>query len=275
MHAPGKSVAVNFALQNVQDEYLVMMDAEAILDNSALKLLISWFEDKKIGAICGQSLVKNDDINSEYRRKFNIMRSGESAIYGTPIFEGSICAFRMNSIPERKINADINSDDSQLAQIVLKNGYRAIMDPNIIFHEPDFHGKNRKQRQLRRGQGLIRILLKNRNMSFKKDYGWSFANIFYFHIIMPWLLILSLLLISFFGITSLYQKNFDYIDLIQIIIFPMMLLFLSKTFRNFIFGINILVQAQILLLTGKKLNVWDTDAIARHKSNIIREDLQQ
>jgi poly-beta-1,6-N-acetyl-D-glucosamine synthase len=272
---PGKSAAVNFALQNVQEEFLVMMDAEAILDNSALKLLISWFENPKIGAVCGHSSVKNTNASSKYRSRFNVMRIGESAIYGTPIFEGSICAFRMISIPERKIDPDINSDDSQLAQIVLKNGYRAIMDPNIKFHEPDFKGVNLKQRQLRRGQGLIRLLLKNKTMSFNKGYGLIFANVFYFHIIMPWLFIISLFLISFFGGSFLYLADFDSIILIQILIFSIVSLSLSKTFRNFIFGVNILIQAQILLFIGKKLNIWDTDIIARQKSNILREDIQQ
>ena len=49
----GKSPAVNHALSLIETDFFVMMDADAICNPISLKLLMDWFEDDKIGAVCG------------------------------------------------------------------------------------------------------------------------------------------------------------------------------------------------------------------------------
>ena len=66
------------------------------------------------------------------RIRFNRIRIGESIIDSTPIFEGSICAFRTKSIGYYK-QSNINADDTQLAIIVRKAGFKAIMDGSVEF----------------------------------------------------------------------------------------------------------------------------------------------
>lgn len=153
---PGKSYAVNCAMDLINTEFFIMMDAESILFPESLLQIIKWFTDESIGAVCGKFSPQIDDLDYDYRKNFNILRIGESAIHSTPIFEGSICAFRKEALGGKKINSNINSDDTQLSLLSIRNGYRSIMDKDLIFIEPPTEGKNRKKRQLRRSQGLIK-----------------------------------------------------------------------------------------------------------------------
>jgi len=268
---PGKSVAVNHALNIIDDEYMVMMDAEAILEPSTLKSIIHWFNDPKVGGVCGQLRRNQDDPDGKYRGYYNIVRVGESAIYSTPIFEGSICAFRIKSLNSQKINSNINSDDTQLALMSLSSGYRTIMDPNIKFNDSLHEGKHRRIRQLRRGQGIVRTLLMNRNMILNKQYGYIFAHTFYFHIIMPWLFVMSLFSLITAVILSIIQNSFFNYNKYEFFILLFFISIFIKFIRNLLFGISVLIEAQILLLFGIKLHIWKTNEIAREKSNILRK----
>ena len=40
-----------------------MMDSDAICKPDSLKLLLSWFSDRKIGAVCGQHLIEKEKVD--------------------------------------------------------------------------------------------------------------------------------------------------------------------------------------------------------------------
>ena len=54
---PGKSFAINHALDLIETDFFVMMDAEAILYPDSLQKITRWFNDESIGAVCGLSLI--------------------------------------------------------------------------------------------------------------------------------------------------------------------------------------------------------------------------
>lgn len=256
----GKSNAVNKALEIIDTDIFVMMDTEPILQSNCLKNLVRWFNDSEIGGVCGKIKIHNDDPGYSYRNRFNILRVGESHIDSTPLFEGSICAFRMSAISKSRINANINADDSQLAMLIRRNGFRAIMDPEIEFLEPvediNFFSFKRKTR---RAQGITRSLFLNRDLVFNKStYSKIFLFNFYFYIIMPWFIIISILLVlnSVISFHVNYGNNFYLYSLYS---FILIFTILSPIIRGFLNGIFILLYSQIILLFGIKLNVWDQD----------------
>jgi poly-beta-1,6-N-acetyl-D-glucosamine synthase len=256
----GKSNAVNKALEIIDTDIFVMMDTEPILQSNCLKNLVRWFNDSEIGGVCGKIKIHNDDPGYSYRNRFNILRVGESHIDSTPLFEGSICAFRMSAISKSRINANINADDSQLAMLIRRNGFRAIMDPEIEFLEPvediKFFSFKRKTR---RAQGITRSLFLNRDLVFNKStYSKIFLFNFYFYIIMPWFIIISILLVlnSVISFHVNYGNNFYLYSLYS---FILIFTILSPIIRGFLNGIFILLYSQIILLFGIKLNVWDQD----------------
>ena len=253
----GKSPAVNHALSLIETDFFVMMDADAICKPISLKLLMDWFEDEKIGAVCGMLKAKPENNDFQYRSRFNIIRLGESFYDSTPIFEGSICAFRKKSLLGQGIRDDINADDSQLAMLSRSNGFKSVMDPRVQFYEDnEFISRNRK---LRRAQGIIRSLYSNKRLLFRRGrYSIIMANTMYFHMIFPWAVIISLILIcqSFLTI-SISSKTPDPWELASLILMPLLLL--SDVLRSVINGCLILVEAQIKILTGKTLHVWNPE----------------
>ena len=263
---PGKSIAVNMALDKIETEFFVMMDAEAILLPSSLRLLARWFQDSKIGAVCGQLDLPHGSPGYPYRSRFNILRVGESVIDSTPIIEGSICAFRMSAIGHSRIDPGNNADDSQLAMLVRRNGFRAIMDPEIKFFEPNsVKSTEKRSRRIRRAQGLSRAFWANRDLCSKRygAYASVFSSQLYFHLIFPWLISVSVVLVSLPIIFVLLEyPEYGWNE----VYYPSAILILglaSKTCRGLLGGSLILFQSQILLLIGRRLHIWEPDAELR------------
>lgn len=268
---PGKSFAINHALDLIETDFFVMMDAEAILYPDSLQKITRWFNDESIGAVCGKFSPEYDDLDYNYRKNFNIIRLGESTISSTPIFEGSICAFRMSSLQGEKINPNVNSDDSQLSLISIRNGFRSIMDKELLFLEPSPERKDRRKRQLRRSQGLIRTLFINRKMIFTSNIKSIYFNAFFFHIIMPWIFLISILCLFCSTLFSIFDYGFFSLNIYNLSFLFFMAMCVSSFFRNFLFGISILMEAQLLLLFGIKLNIWETNTNLRQKSSDFRK----
>jgi poly-beta-1,6-N-acetyl-D-glucosamine synthase len=271
----GKSFAVNHALGIISTNIFIMMDADPILPKNCLISLIRWFQNPEIGAVCGLLGDSNMDAGAQYRTRFNSIRIGESILNSTPIFEGSICAFRMSAISKNGINSLINADDSQLSMDVRNNGFRAIVDPSLYFVEPPVKGIfSNHSRKVRRAHGLVKSLLSNINLINKdKKYGRiMFFNI-YLYVFMPWLISLSSIIIFLTSIISIYESPFlkfnnYHTSLIFLFILPS-----SKLFLELIDGIFILIKAQILILFGRKLHIWETDQLQRILSSELRENL--
>jgi biofilm PGA synthesis N-glycosyltransferase PgaC len=252
----GKSVAVNYVLGKLDTDFLIMVDADAKSQNDSFNLLLDWFVDEKIGAVCGQykSEINHDDY--QYRTRFNTLRVGESVVDSTPIFEGSICCFRTSSLRGKLINEKINADDSQLAMLVRSNGYKAIMDPRIKFTEAI--SGDTKSRRIRRGQGLVRALIDNIALIFGQGkYSLIFANSLYFYVLFPWIFMISsacwlTIMISIFIINANYT----------LMIIPVALPFffiLNDFLRTLLSGCFVLIGAQLKLFFGITLEKWMPD----------------
>ena len=105
---PGKTRAVNLGLSIIETDLVMMMDADASTKSRTIGQLVSWFQDPIVGGVCG---CISEAILGEkgYRNRFNKLRFSESIIDSTPIFEGSVCAFRIEAIGKSGIDPSINA----------------------------------------------------------------------------------------------------------------------------------------------------------------------
>jgi len=254
---PGKSLAVNTALEMIDTDFFVLTDVDSRLPRDSLAKLISGLlGDDRIGAICGSMSISEGLYMGEYRARFNFLRYRESFIDSTPIFEGSICAFRSSAVSSYRISDNINADDSQLALICWRNGFRAVMQEGIEFSEPFFPSKQQRIRSLRRAQGIVRVLLKNKDLALgRKSFNRIFLQNLYFYVIMPWISLLGIL-ISMLGIIPvLYYGEINTIYSVGILLI-VCFSFYSRLIRGFISGVMLLIHSQLLLLRGVHLNQW-------------------
>ena len=123
-----------------------------------------------------------------------------------------------------------------------------------------------------RSQGLIRVLWKHKKMTFLNfRYGVIYMNNIYFYILMPWIMFFSFFLISFsFSLDIMKNQNIDFTFEIYVNIFLIALTVISRFIREYIYGLWTLVKAQLYLIRGKRLNIWETDYSIRKKIKNIR-----
>lgn len=255
---PGKTFAIIHALLDIDTDIFVMMDADASVPSDSLIKIMSWFQDTSIGGVSGA--ISLDFIKDrEYRGRFNKIRFWESSIDSTPIFEGSLCAFRKSSLGSTKLDSSINADDSQMAINVRRNGFRAIMDPEIEFTEPLVYAKP-FLRKIRRAQGLTRVFWKNRDLcTGEREFSRIFRGQFFFHLLFPWLLITSSTIILASSSHWLYSNGEFKLNIFGSSLLLMIIATMSKTVRQAFYGAFCLIIAQLLSISGKKLNIWLPD----------------
>ena len=268
----GKSAAINRAIQELQDtdEVFVMTDAEATLEQGALRRLGRWMKDPSIGAVCGSIMDNADD--STYRGWYRWFRSGESRADSTPIFEGSIAAYRASMI--QPIESGANADDSQLAVQVRNEGLRAVYDASIQFREPPITDvKEQHNRTVRRGQGLSRHFWRQRKHWFRNGrWGTILGLNGLQHTLSPWFVVIGTLagivhagtvfLIGWLGgEPMIWDRIMLLIDALvlaslgigltglRIPLFASTVAFLAQNLR--------LVQGMIMLQFGRSLHQWE------------------
>ena len=253
---PGKSIAVNRAIDYVDTDFFILTDVDSILPTDSLKDIMSEFlRSERIGAVCGSISTKLLTKTKEYRKRFNLIRYKESLIHSTPIFEGSICAFRSRAVGESRINEDINADDSQLALICVRSGYRSIFSKQVIFTDSARSSIYSNERSVRRAQGLVRVFVSNLDLAFRSDnFRGIFVHNFYFYVIMPWVFTVGLFLCGPSALVYSYQID---AILFAIVLFSSIIIYsYSRLVKGFLSGIVIILKAQILYLFGKNLSVW-------------------
>ena len=96
---PGKSLAINHALDKIETEFFILTDVDSSLSpNSFTDSMSLLSTNGELGAVCGSLSISEGIYMEAYRSRFNFLRLRESHISSTPIFEGSICAFRKSAI---------------------------------------------------------------------------------------------------------------------------------------------------------------------------------
>jgi biofilm PGA synthesis N-glycosyltransferase PgaC len=280
----GKTHALNIAYPKASGTVKIISDADALLERSALKNIVSNFNDKSVGAACGRQILLNPEENSStrlekgYRTIYNVLREGESLVDSTPIFHGELSAYRaslIEALPENK-----SADDSRMANIIRQKGFRSVYDTDSIFYEnAPSSTQGRIIQKVRRGQGLIRVFWDFKNCMFRKKYG-SYGMLilpaeFFIHCIFPifWLLSIALFFTGlFFYSLSLFATSLALIGCIylvsklktsskwlgKIVDYATLLSCFSTSQLYLVYGL-------ILWVTGRSLHKWQKVEDVRKK----------
>ena len=213
-------------------DIIVKTDCDAILDRDALKYALESFEDDKIGCVTGRSVPIGSESEKSYRDLNAKIQLLESRIDSTIIAHGPFTAFRKGLI--REIDGDSLADDSELSLKIRKQGYRSILNPNVIFYEKTSE-QGRGEQKIRRASGLVRLLWRNKSIFFNPKYGK------YGLIVFPF--------------------NFFVILLLPLILSPLLLIFMALNIR----GGTLLETEQFLLkgiyrlISNKATVYWEPD----------------
>ena len=277
----GKTAAVNVALDHIDLESIVVLtDADVLISPDSLNRISRWFgSGSDIGAVSGTPYPISDPLTSAerneetYRRFYIDQRIGESIIDSTPIFEGSLLAFRRDVIGNNRLDMTTNADDSQIAIMIRRSGLKSIFDSELIFHEyipTDFVENNR--RSIRRARGLQNLFWMNRDLwlSQKED---QFSRILrrqaWIHLISPVLVMISLVaMFAHIGLTMFRIQNGISMPLADIVLAfvssSSIVVFLigdwipfGRTLQAYLRGQSILMRVYLDRIIRRNAAIWE------------------
>lgn len=168
----GFNNALNQGYSAATGEIVIKSDCTAFPSQDAIREIVSNFHDKSIGAVCGVHIFNgaNDALEKEFKGVMYQVQLMESYFHSSLISHGSFGAYRKSLTPT--LGEEITADDSEVVVNVVRNGYRAIIDPMVKSEEEAPSGfKERRSQKNRRAAGVIRVLLRNLDMLFNKKYG--------------------------------------------------------------------------------------------------------
>lgn len=255
----GLATALNTAYAAALNQIVIKTDCDSMLEKNALLKVAADFADPTIGGVTGKQEVINESrVEVGYRSLQSRVQIAESWIDSTIIFHGPFSAYRKELI--KSVDADSVADDSELAIKVRKQGYRTIIDPEIIFYEASQSAffKRRMQKD-RRGKGLIRLLLRHRDVLFNPRFGNYGKLVFpmnYFMMIFSPYLISLLFLITIYML-YLFDPIFSATALILFLIF----IYLGQANRlSILEPIYSFLDTQISLLVGGLSLIFGKDS---------------
>lgn len=277
----GKTAAVNVALDHINRESIVVLtDADVLIPPDSLNRISRWFgSDSDIGAVSGAPRPINDSFTSSierneeiYRRFYIDQRVGESILDSTPIFEGSLLAFRRDAIGASRLDISTNADDSQLAIMIRRSGLRSIFDSKLEFHEyiPTDKVEN-DRRSIRRARGLQNLFWMNRDIWLSQKEG-QFSKILrrqaWIHLAGPVMITISLMAmfahiaLTMFRIQSGISTQFGdlalaFVSSLSIVVFLMSdWIPLGRTLKAYFRGQFILMRVYFDRIIRRNAAIW-------------------
>jgi len=166
----GPARTFNQALLDAKGEIVIKTDADVMLkSHNAIKDLISNFSDPEIGGVCAV-YAKEEGIEKYYRKLMTMIQMAESSIDSTVIAHTGLLAFRKSAAT--LVDPNSMAEDTEEFILLRKKGFKTIIDVSVKAEEqiaPNFVLR-RRQRD-RRAQGIIKAMMKNKDIFFNARFG--------------------------------------------------------------------------------------------------------
>jgi cellulose synthase/poly-beta-1,6-N-acetylglucosamine synthase-like glycosyltransferase/peptidoglycan/xylan/chitin deacetylase (PgdA/CDA1 family)/spore germination protein YaaH len=191
----GKADALNFALENIDEEIYVGIDADGVIAHDAITNLVPHFANPKIGAVAGNAKVGNR-VNLwtrwqalEYITSQNFERRALDLFDVVMVVPGAIGAWR--TAPVRAghgYHSNTVAEDADLTMNLLEQGYSVIYeDRALAFTEAPVNMDGLMRQRFRWSFGILQALFKHKGAISKHRAMGLFAlpNIAIFQILLP------------------------------------------------------------------------------------------
>lgn len=210
----GKALALQYGLQYVSHDIIVMLDADTCFQPNTLNELVAPFQDEKIGAVSGRARVGNTRRwitrfqALEYTCSFNLDRRAYDLWNAITVVPGAVGAFRRKAIEEAGgISTDTLAEDTDLTLCLHRMGYKVAYAASAIgwTEAPETLPALIRQR-IRWAYGTLQCLWKHQQLLFNPDLpGLGFFALP--HMWLQLLLVALIPLVDFMTLFSLIVGN--------------------------------------------------------------------
>jgi cellulose synthase/poly-beta-1,6-N-acetylglucosamine synthase-like glycosyltransferase len=134
----GKSTTLNDAFEHLEGELVVLSDANTEIDPGALRRLVRWFSNPKVGVVCGRLVLKDPitarNADSLYWKYETFIKRCEGRLGALLGANGAIYAIRKDLY--QPIPQDTLIDDFAMPLLAkLRSGCHIIYEPTAVAHE--------------------------------------------------------------------------------------------------------------------------------------------
>jgi cellulose synthase/poly-beta-1,6-N-acetylglucosamine synthase-like glycosyltransferase/peptidoglycan/xylan/chitin deacetylase (PgdA/CDA1 family)/spore germination protein YaaH len=191
----GKAAALNCALEQLDEEIYVGIDADTVIAPDAISKLIPHFEDAEIGAVAGNARVGNR-VNLwtrwqalEYITSQNFERRALALFHVVTVVPGAIGAWR--TAPVKAAGGyplNTVAEDADLTMNLLEQGLKVdYEDRALAFTEAPIDARGLMRQRFRWSFGILQAIWKHRGAFTKNKAMGLFAlpNILIFQMLLP------------------------------------------------------------------------------------------
>ena len=191
----GKAAALNCALERLDAEFYVGIDADTVIAADAIAKLIPHFEDSRVGAVAGNAKVGNR-VNLwtrwqalEYITSQNFERRALDLFNVVTVVPGAIGAWRTDGV-KRAGGYPLNTvaEDADLTMSLLEQQYKVVYeDRALAFTEAPINAKGLMRQRFRWSFGILQSVWKHR-MAFVRNKAmglFALPNILIFQMFLP------------------------------------------------------------------------------------------
>ena len=191
----GKAAALNFALDRIDEEIFIGIDADTVIAADAISKLVPHFEDARIGAMAGNAKVGNR-VNLwtswqalEYVTSQNFERRALDLMHVVTVVPGAIGAWR--TAPVKAAGGyplNTVAEDADLTMNLLEQGYRVdYEDRSLAFTEAPINASGLMRQRFRWSFGTLQAIWKHRAAFVRNKAMGLFAlpNILIFQMFLP------------------------------------------------------------------------------------------
>ncbi len=174
----GKSSAVNLGFKEADGEIVVALDADTLIAENAITLLVNHFKDEKVAAVSGNVKVGNKGNlltnwqHIEYVTGFNLERRAFAVLNCITVVPGAIGAWRKTEVEKAGyFQEDTLAEDTDITLTLLRNGKKIEFEEKAYAYTeaPEDINSLAKQRY-RWVYGTLQCLWKHRGALFNKNH---------------------------------------------------------------------------------------------------------
>jgi peptidoglycan-N-acetylglucosamine deacetylase len=300
----GKATALNFGIEKSKNDFVVCIDADTVLLPNAIKEMMHFFVNEKVGAVAGNVKVGNAFNlltkwqSIEYITAQNIDRRAFDFVNGMAIVPGAIGAFRKEAILNAGgFTSDTLAEDCDITMRINQNGF-VIRNCNtaIAMTEAPETIKPLIKQRVRWSYGVMQSFWKNKHACFNYKYKGlgllGLPNILLFQMILPLLSPIAdlLFIFSLFWQSSQIRGNdgliFSYLLLLLIdLIFSAIAFYFEKeSFKKLWYVIPqrifykplmyvVIIKATVKALKGET-QLWGTLKRTGNVGDVATKDLE-
>ena len=174
----GKPSAINLGFKKAKGDIVVAMDADTIISNDAISLLIRHFKDEKVAAVSGNVKVGNKGNlltnwqHIEYVTGFNLERRAFAELNCITVVPGAIGAWKKTAVEQVGFfKEDTLAEDTDITLTLLRQGYKIEFEEKAYaYTEVPEDIKSLAKQRYRWTYGTLQCLWKHKDALFSQEH---------------------------------------------------------------------------------------------------------